>query len=227
MVILGVWDGTPASAALVVDGKLVCAVAEERLSRVKNAYGYPENAINAVLRAANLEIKDIDRVAMSTKSLLPMYFYTQRNAKFSVKDYWKEQNDYWFPRLYKGENPSYLDIFRDKIDTASFPYDEKLISNERDAEGMWKARLAHVCASLNVRETKLLFLITMLVMLITAFCYLQIRMRRLWCLPWMDMAITPMPRYLSVNRLPNSKFYHDRRISIWDGCIVTLPYFWE
>ena len=157
MVILGVWDGTPASAALVVDGKLVCAVAEERLSRVKNAYGYPENAINAVLRAANLEVKDIDRVAMSTKSLLPMYFYTQRNAKFSVKDYWKEQNDYWFPRLYKGENPSYLDIFRDKIDTASFPYDEKLISNERDAEGMWKARLAHVCASLNVHENQVTF----------------------------------------------------------------------
>ena len=35
MIILGIHDGHNASASLIVDGKLVCALGEERLSRDK------------------------------------------------------------------------------------------------------------------------------------------------------------------------------------------------
>ena len=49
MIILGVWDGTPSSAALIIDGKVICALSEERLSRKKNAYGFPANAIQKIL----------------------------------------------------------------------------------------------------------------------------------------------------------------------------------
>ena len=48
MVILGIHDGHNASAALVVDGKLLSAVGEERFSREKHHYGFPFNAIKAV-----------------------------------------------------------------------------------------------------------------------------------------------------------------------------------
>ena len=44
MIILGIWDGTPASAAIIVDGRLVSSVSEERLSRKRNEYGYPAQA---------------------------------------------------------------------------------------------------------------------------------------------------------------------------------------
>ena len=98
MIILGVWDGTPSSAALLIDGQLVGAISEERLSRNKNEYGFPEKSINLLLLSNGLETKDIDRVSMST-SLSPRYFYTSRNATFSVKDYWREQNEYWFKVL--------------------------------------------------------------------------------------------------------------------------------
>ena len=79
MIILGIHDGHNASASLIVDGRLVCALAEERLSRGKHHYGYPDRAIQTVLETAGITTKDIDRISMSTKTLPPAYFYTRRN----------------------------------------------------------------------------------------------------------------------------------------------------
>ncbi len=152
MIILGIHDGHNASASLIVDGKLVCALGEERLSRDKHQYGYPAKAIETVLNAAGISIVDVDRIAMSTATLPPAYFYTSRNSTLTIADYWKEQKEYWYPKLYKNQDPKYLDIFADKVDKDNFPYDESLIKHERDHEGMWKARLNHLCKTLNINE---------------------------------------------------------------------------
>ena len=101
MIVLGIHDGHNSSAALTIDGNLISAVAEERLSRKKHHYGFPSLAINALLSQANIKISDIDRVAMSTATLPPRYFYTSRNENFSILDYWKEQKEYWYPKLYQ------------------------------------------------------------------------------------------------------------------------------
>ena len=61
---------------------------------------------NLLLLSNGLETKDIDRISMST-SLSPRYFYTSRNATFSVKDYWREQNEYWFKKFYENKSPKY------------------------------------------------------------------------------------------------------------------------
>ncbi len=53
-----------ASAALVCDGQLVCAVEEERFNRVKYAAGFPVNAIRHCLNEAGLTIGEIDHVAI-------------------------------------------------------------------------------------------------------------------------------------------------------------------
>jgi carbamoyltransferase len=53
-----------ASAALIVDGTPVAAIAEERLSRVKYYAKFPKLAINTVLEMANLSFADIDYVAV-------------------------------------------------------------------------------------------------------------------------------------------------------------------
>ena len=60
--------GNNASAAIVADGKLLSAVGEERFSREKHHYGFPENAIKAVMKDANMTIHDISRVSMATKN---------------------------------------------------------------------------------------------------------------------------------------------------------------
>ena len=152
MIILGIHDGHNASASLIKDGKLICALGEERLSRGKHHYGYPKRAIQTVMETGGISSKDIDHIAMSTKTLPPAYFYTRRNSTFSIADYWKEQREYWYPKLYEGKDPKYTEIFEDKIDLDQFPYDQSLIINEKDHEGMWLARIKHLSESLEVNE---------------------------------------------------------------------------
>ncbi len=53
-----------ASAAVIQDGKVLFAIAEERLNRVKHYAGFPALAIQACLDAAGAKIGDIDHVAV-------------------------------------------------------------------------------------------------------------------------------------------------------------------
>ena len=65
MIILGLnaYHGN-ASAALVVDGRLVAAVEEERFNRVKHAAGFPVQAIRNCLQEAGVTIGEIDHIAV-------------------------------------------------------------------------------------------------------------------------------------------------------------------
>src|SRR5438034_5547923 len=63
MKILGVNFTSDASAAVLVDGRLVAAVSEERLNRIKRWYGIPHDAIRTVLELAGLDLNEIDLIA--------------------------------------------------------------------------------------------------------------------------------------------------------------------
>ena len=53
-----------ASAALLIDGKPVAAIAEERLNRVKYYAGFPKLAILKCLDMAGIGLKDVDYVVL-------------------------------------------------------------------------------------------------------------------------------------------------------------------
>src|SRR5271165_1948523 len=53
-----------ASAAIVLDGEIKFAVAEERLNRRKHFGGFPALAVKACLDAVGARISDIDHVAV-------------------------------------------------------------------------------------------------------------------------------------------------------------------
>jgi carbamoyltransferase len=53
------------SAALVVDGKLVAAVEEERFNRIKHWAGFPAESIRYVLSEGGVPIGEVDHVAVS------------------------------------------------------------------------------------------------------------------------------------------------------------------
>jgi carbamoyltransferase len=57
-----------ASAAVVVDGRVVAALPEERLNRVKYYGGFPAQAVAEALRIAGISIKDVDYVAFGRDS---------------------------------------------------------------------------------------------------------------------------------------------------------------
>jgi carbamoyltransferase len=57
-----------ASAAILQDGEVVFAIAEERLNRVKHYAGFPALAVKACLDAAGARITDVDHVAVGQDS---------------------------------------------------------------------------------------------------------------------------------------------------------------
>ena len=66
MIILGLnaYHGD-SSACIVVDGRLIAAVEEERFTRIKHWAGLPVQAINYCLKEAGVSIKDIDHIAVN------------------------------------------------------------------------------------------------------------------------------------------------------------------
>lgn len=65
MIILGINAyHANASAAIVVDGRLIGAVEEERLNRVKYAAGLPARAIQWCLNTAGVKLSDVDHIAV-------------------------------------------------------------------------------------------------------------------------------------------------------------------
>lgn len=64
MNILGLSTFADSSAAIVSGGKVVCAVEEERLNRIKHYEGMPWLAINECLEIAGMSLQDIDIIAI-------------------------------------------------------------------------------------------------------------------------------------------------------------------
>lgn len=72
-VILGLTnEGVDTSAALLVDGAIRFAVAEERLIREKRTRRFPLNAIRMCLRQSSMTLKDVDLVAVGWNPLYNM-----------------------------------------------------------------------------------------------------------------------------------------------------------
>jgi len=71
MVILGINGNRRehnSAAAILVDGKLISSVEEERISRIKGDNAYPSRAIAEVLSIAGLSEQDVDVVALANLS---------------------------------------------------------------------------------------------------------------------------------------------------------------
>ena len=91
-----------AGAAIVKDGKIVAAINEERLTRVKNQDGFPSLSIDYVLKAAKLNRKDIDDVIIPEiskvrdlfENVIPKYpfllFYKPKGTKIKFPDYLRQ-----------------------------------------------------------------------------------------------------------------------------------------
>src|SRR5215204_57399 len=67
MIILGLIDSKPSAAAIIGDGRILAAIAEERLCRMKLASGMPRAAISQVMAQAGVTASEIDRVAVAQK----------------------------------------------------------------------------------------------------------------------------------------------------------------
>ena len=83
-VVLGISDSMTCGAALIVDGRVVAAVNEERLNRKKMCWGFPSLSITEVLRIAGLAPADVDRIAVAGVDLF------WRPETVTVEDYFRK-----------------------------------------------------------------------------------------------------------------------------------------
>lgn len=70
------------SAAIVVDGKLVAAVEEERFTRVKHWAGFPAQAVQFCLKEAGITLDQVDHIAVGRNPMAKFnkkIFYMLRN----------------------------------------------------------------------------------------------------------------------------------------------------
>lgn len=124
MNILGLKIEECCAASLIINGEIIAACSEERFVRKKNYSGFPKQSIEYCLSVAKLDVKDIDLIAIeSLHNSIDgiIYSYVQRRSSFLMKDYIKEQKEYWYPILYEGKDIDYFDIFSNKIDKNTFP----------------------------------------------------------------------------------------------------------
>lgn len=105
----------------MVEGQIVACVSEERFSRKKNDESYPLMSIEAVLDEAGVEAKELDLVVIAGERFDPVGILCHKWSNSSVQDRLKEQTQYWYPRLFEGKEVSYLDVFKDKVDTVQYP----------------------------------------------------------------------------------------------------------
>ncbi len=85
MNILGIEDGHESGAALLRDGRVISAINEERLNRVKLSGGFPENSIIKVLELSGLNMEDIDVVAIASKMTPAFVFRMFRGLHKRIK----------------------------------------------------------------------------------------------------------------------------------------------
>jgi carbamoyltransferase len=69
MPILGITDGQTSGAAIVDEGKILAAINEERIVRIKMARGFPREAIREVLQHSGASPADITNVAVAGENM--------------------------------------------------------------------------------------------------------------------------------------------------------------
>lgn len=125
MIVLGIQEAHDASAAIMIDGKLVAAAQEERFTRLKGDYGFPVNAIKYCLYECGITFSDVDLIALASHNWNPVLTKIKRNANFSVQDWVDEQHKFWKFKLGLSKHIlytslNYYNLFKDR---KNFSYD--------------------------------------------------------------------------------------------------------
>ena len=82
--VLGIsFGGHDTAACITIDGKLVGAIAQERLDLQKHSRNFPSEAINDCLRSAQINIDDIDEIALT---LCTNYYIKETYLKPAIND---------------------------------------------------------------------------------------------------------------------------------------------
>lgn len=104
-IVLGISESHNSTATLLVDGKIVFVISEERLSRKKNQWGFPAKSVGYILDHYSIKPEDIDQVVLSFKNpFIPLH---EESAG---------KNEYWLHALARVAGP----LIKDSMDTIGY-----------------------------------------------------------------------------------------------------------
>ena len=75
------------AACILIDGQIVAAAQEERFTRKKHDSDYPYNAIEFVLKFANLKLNDVDQIVFFEKPFLKFERLLETYVAFAPKGF--------------------------------------------------------------------------------------------------------------------------------------------
>ena len=75
------------AATILIDGKIIAAAQEERFTRKKHDSSYPYNAVEFVLKYANLKLSDVDKVIFYEKPFLKFERLLETYVAFAPKGF--------------------------------------------------------------------------------------------------------------------------------------------
>ena len=75
------------AATILIDGKIIAAAQEERFTRKKHDPGYPHNAIEFVLKYANLKLNEVDKIVFFEKPFLKFERLLETYVAFAPKGF--------------------------------------------------------------------------------------------------------------------------------------------
>ncbi len=167
MIILGISDSHECHACILIDGRLISAIAEERFSRIKTDQGYPKKSIEYVMKQSEIQSKDIDLVVFAGKKGGLFHTLLKPCALFSVDDWIYQNEKYWKPKLLDKINLSPLDDFnflKDRVNNLeNNPYYElvsQVKNNPKDNphDLLNKIRIKTVVNHIDIEENKISFI---------------------------------------------------------------------
>ena len=104
MIILGVSAEHNSAACLMVNGRIVSAIQEERFTKIKNQCAFPLLAITKIIDCyLDGDESKIDKVVYGGILSDPYYSCIDRYSSYTVQDHIKEMKDLWYPYFYKGK----------------------------------------------------------------------------------------------------------------------------
>ena len=99
----------------MIDGEIKSYAAEERFNKKKAFVGYPKKSDKFCLSFNSIKPKELDKIVFVSKNLNIDQIIVKEILVFNMKDFVREQEEYWYPKIFKKKKIDYLDVFKDKI----------------------------------------------------------------------------------------------------------------
>ena len=102
MIILGISAEHNSAACLMINGKIVSAIQEERFTKIKNQCAFPLLAITNIIESyLDGDASKIDKVVYGSTESDPYYACIDRYSSYTIQDHIKEMKELWYPHFYK------------------------------------------------------------------------------------------------------------------------------